>query len=331
MFSKNILLSALTGILLSGCGSSSTSSFQTPASTTTAVNEGVVSQNNLILLFSETAPQFVDLATNPGSASFADVESQISVRIGDVNNQLVTGQRTVFFKTEWGILSSDCSINNVTCCITADDGTCSITWKSGSPDDMPADFLNNIVAYLENGQEAFTDVNGNGFFDDSDSFIDLEEPYIDVNQDGTFTTGVDIVIDTVNGVDPSGINASHDPADGLFNGPKCIHSTLCSPDFDSVTIWSSGSLRLSGGDTFTVGGSVSGLAGSVILTNARNGTTSETLTVTADGDFTFSNGLFPGDTYSVTSANSSTGQTCTVSNGSGVILQNVTDVTVTCN
>jgi len=86
----------------------------------------------------------------------------------------------------------------------------------------------------------------------------------------------------------------------------------------------------SGAPTFTVGGTVTGLAGSgLVLT--LNG--SNNLAVSADGAFTFTGGLGAGATYAVTVTTQPTtpAQTCTVANGSGTIgAANVTDVAVTC-
>lgn len=318
MLNKILLFSAISSLLLTGCGGSS-DSFTTPSSSTTPANNNAISQNNFTLSFADTAPKYADLSTNPGTISFTAVETQVVVTIGDINNQLITGEKTIHFQSEWGLIDPFC---------TTADGTCSVTWKSGSSDDMPSNFLVNIIAYSDNGQEAFNDLNGNGFFDDGDTFTDNEEPFLDVNENGVFDANGDKIIDTINGNDLTGVNATHDVADGLFNGPKCIHSTLCSTTLIKSTVWESGSLRLTGADTFTVGGKVAGLNGSTVnLQNNNN----EVITVDTDGDFTFTIKQFPGTTYSVISSTTSTGKACVVSNGSGTLTQNVTDITVDCN
>ena len=79
--------------------------------------------------------------------------------------------------------------------------------------------------------------------------------------------------------------------------------------------------------TFTVGGTVSGLSGTVVLQD--NG--GDNLSVTANGPFTFATSLASGAAYSVTVGTNPSGQTCTVSNGSGTIgSANVTNVAVSC-
>ena len=78
---------------------------------------------------------------------------------------------------------------------------------------------------------------------------------------------------------------------------------------------------------YTVGGTVSGLTGSVVLSN--NG--GDNLTIAADGSFTFATVLTAGATYSVAVVSQPSGETCAVNNGSGTVgSANVTDVAVNC-
>jgi len=79
---------------------------------------------------------------------------------------------------------------------------------------------------------------------------------------------------------------------------------------------------------YTVGGSVTGLAAGqsvVLLNNAGNSTT-----VNSNTSFTFSTAINSGGAYAVTVGTQPTGQTCTVTNGSGNVSANVTNVTLTC-
>jgi hypothetical protein len=78
--------------------------------------------------------------------------------------------------------------------------------------------------------------------------------------------------------------------------------------------------------TFTVGGNVSGLSGSVVL--RLNG--ANDLTVNASGTFAFSNQLGSGTAYTVTVQTQPATQTCVVTNGSGNVTANVTNVAVAC-
>lgn len=82
-------------------------------------------------------------------------------------------------------------------------------------------------------------------------------------------------------------------------------------------------------NTYTVGGTVSGLVGTLVLGN----TGGDTRTLTGDGGFAFPTPLASGATYDVTVVTQpgAPSQTCTVSNGSGVVTNAaVTNVVVTC-
>jgi hypothetical protein len=82
--------------------------------------------------------------------------------------------------------------------------------------------------------------------------------------------------------------------------------------------------------TFTIGGTVSGLNSGTSVTLLDNGT--DSLTVTANGAFTFKTALATGAAYSVTVGTQPTGETCTVTNGSGTVgSANVTNVAVACS
>ncbi len=80
-------------------------------------------------------------------------------------------------------------------------------------------------------------------------------------------------------------------------------------------------------NAYTVGGTVSGLGGTVTLQN--DGTDSTSLS--SDGSFTFSTPIAEGSTYDVTVQTQPVAQTCTVNNGSGTMgSANVTNVSVNC-
>lgn len=81
-----------------------------------------------------------------------------------------------------------------------------------------------------------------------------------------------------------------------------------------------------GNDQFTIGGTLSGLNGTVVLQN--NG--GNNLSRSANGPFTFTTALASGAAYSVTVSTQPVGQTCTVTNGSGTATANVTNVAIAC-
>jgi len=76
----------------------------------------------------------------------------------------------------------------------------------------------------------------------------------------------------------------------------------------------------------TIGGTATGLAGTVTLQN--NG--GNNLTIAADGPFTFTARFAPGAAYSVTVQAQPAGQTCSIRNGFGTASNNVTNVALVC-
>jgi hypothetical protein len=82
-----------------------------------------------------------------------------------------------------------------------------------------------------------------------------------------------------------------------------------------------------GSATYSVGGTISGLSGTVVLQD--NG--GDNLTLTANGSFAFATSLAGGTSYNVTVQSNPANQTCTISNGAGSIgAANISNVTVTC-
>src|SRR5262245_44528353 len=92
----------------------------------------------------------------------------------------------------------------------------------------------------------------------------------------------------------------------------------------------SGGTPTSGGVTYTIGGTVTGLGASSTLILQDNG--GDNLTITSDGPFVFATPLAYAAVYNVTVITQpANNHTCTVSNGAGSVpLTNVTAVTVNC-
>jgi sugar lactone lactonase YvrE len=85
----------------------------------------------------------------------------------------------------------------------------------------------------------------------------------------------------------------------------------------------------SGGEviTYTISGSSTGQTGSMMLQN--NG--ADNLAVATNGIFTFPTAISSGSSFNVSVLTNPSGQSCRVSNGTGVITQNTSNVTVACN
>jgi hypothetical protein len=81
-------------------------------------------------------------------------------------------------------------------------------------------------------------------------------------------------------------------------------------------------------NSYTVGGSVTGLTGSVVLQDNAG----DNLTVSANGNFTFATSVASGSAYAVTVLTQPSGLTCTVSSGSGTIAAaNISNVSISCS
>ena len=79
--------------------------------------------------------------------------------------------------------------------------------------------------------------------------------------------------------------------------------------------------------TYSIGGSVAGLSGTVVLQD--NG--GSNLALSSDGSFVFDVTLQPNSPYAVTVATQPANQVCSVSNGKGTATASVTNVTVVCS
>ena len=122
---------------------------------------------------------------------------------------------------------------------------------------------------------------------------------------------------------------------GYQNGNLVVQATDTNIKSGSPGVWlyySSNQIdNWSGGDattsTYPIGGTVSGLSGTVVLQD--NG--GDDLSVSASGPFTFATALTSGSAYNVTVKTNPAGQTCSVASGSGTVgSAGVTNVAVTC-
>jgi hypothetical protein len=144
---------------------------------------------------------------------------------------------------------------------------------------------------------------------------------------GSGTDGVYVPLGYVSGNPVSGTStwsAATFASLGLITGTQ-VFTWGSGADADSLTLNIGGSVAPT---TYSVGGDVSGLTGTGLQLQ-NNG--ADTLPVATDGPFTFVTELADNATYAVTVSAQPTGQTCSVTNGSGAIAAtNVTNVAVTC-
>ena len=117
---------------------------------------------------------------------------------------------------------------------------------------------------------------------------------------------------------PANYVFSSDGSKTLYAWSKDAVGNVSTSSNDSVTITL---------PTYTIGGTISSLTGTVVLRN--NG--GDDLSRSASGVFTFATELSDSASYAVTVFTQPSGQTCVVSNGSGTVSSaNITNVSVAC-
>lgn len=204
------LLIATAALATAGCDTASESPWSPGGGASSGTN--IPSQKNFVVLFDEPNPPVIDDEGYHGG-----VEVEVSIHAADRLHLATTGA-TAYLDVDWGTLSA-------TSCQIQSSGSCSITWTSNSnfdPEFFPADERITFTAWIS-GEESFADVNGNGLFDDGDIFTnDSDGPFLDLNHDGAYTAGIDKILYPGNAI------GTLTPANGLFDGPQCAHSTLCS-------------------------------------------------------------------------------------------------------
>ena len=174
------------------------------------------------MLFEPAVAAVIDKpVTTPRGLAFAYTETPvtITIRLDDINDLEVTGQR-VRFKTEWGTFvgGDSCVMEN---------NACQVTWRSGNPITAPQDCEVAITAFAI-GEESFDDFDGDNQFDASESIsFDLSEPFLDIDGNGSYSLGlvtfegVPEIIDIDNQAGAPGGDGKHNPADGRFTGVTC--------------------------------------------------------------------------------------------------------------
>jgi len=140
--------------------------------------------------------------------------NDVTVRLADRFNNPVPDGTGVTVSTEGGKITGSC----VTTTVGDESGLCTVEWVSQNP--RPADLgaqspAGRSTVYMHTiGEEFFDDVNGNGFFDDGDTFDDLGEPFRDDDEDGVRDP-------TEPFFDFDGDSTFDAAGDGLFNGLLC--------------------------------------------------------------------------------------------------------------
>jgi hypothetical protein len=142
----------------------------------------------------------------------------VTARLSDRFNNPVPEGTAVTLQAEGGSIVSQCQTGT-----GASIGACVVNWTSSNPRPLappsgptPRAGRATILATAI-GEESFTDINGNGSFDNGENFADLPERFLDENEND-IRDGFEPIYDFNN-------NANYDPADGDFNGVLCLDDT----------------------------------------------------------------------------------------------------------
>jgi hypothetical protein len=217
--------------------------------------------------------------------------SQITARSSDFfNNPSPDGTRVSFF-TEGGQIQGSCAIS---------DGGCAVTWTGQNPRAIEGirQGRSEILATMT-GAESFEDVDADGTFSDGDGFDttsgytgprelqqdDRPEPWLDENENGIWDANEFFVDFNENGV--------WDDANGLYDGPLCTHSTLCSGN-KTIAVSALQTLVMAGGSPYLIGGSLAAASNfdiggganfTAIIADVNGGTlpAGSSITVSIDG------------------------------------------------
>lgn len=223
-----------------------------------AVTTGLPSQNGISLSAESLSVE--------GAREFDGVTTTLTVRMADRFNHAVPDGTTASFRTEYGAIEGAC---------TTVDGACSVTWTSQAPrfpmfqenrdlirrtnaagyscerngvpihnaifGPCPADLgyvrgLRSTVLVTAIGEESFTDLNGNGRYDEGEPFVNLPEAFVDHNEDGRYNPAQGCASpederciaagaeETFIDFDTNGLysrNTTPEQPEGIYNGSLC--------------------------------------------------------------------------------------------------------------
>jgi hypothetical protein len=153
--------------------------------------------------------------------------STVTARLADRFSNPAPNGTAVSFQAEGGSILPQCQ----TTTNSSEGGVCSVDFRSSNP--RPADGRVSLLATAI-GEESFVDADGNGAFTVGDIFRlapagglpahDLGEPWLDIDESGTYTAGEPFYDFYNNGGSELGVRNA---PDGLFNGALCQDAARC--------------------------------------------------------------------------------------------------------
>lgn len=152
----------------------------------------------------------------------------LTIRAADRFNNPVPDGTAVTFRSEGASVQPSCNTSG---------GVCSVVLSSQQP--RPADGRITVLATAV-GEESFVDANpSNGQYDDTETFSDLAEAFLDEDEDGIFDANTEPYVDQDN-------QGDYDAANGKYNGLLCKGPNNCDTASERVTLRESIVIVLSG-------------------------------------------------------------------------------------
>jgi hypothetical protein len=111
------------------------------------------------------------------------VSTTVTFRTSDRQGNPVPTGTAVSFIASYGTIGGSC--------LTDASSACSVSYTTSGVS-RPADGVVAILAYV-NGEESFTDLNGNNVWDAGETFFDMGQPYRDDNHNSTYDAGEQLV------------------------------------------------------------------------------------------------------------------------------------------
>lgn len=111
------------------------------------------------------------------------VSTTVTFRTSDRQGNPVPTGTAVSFIASHGTIGGSC--------LTDASSACSVSYTTSGVS-RPADGVVAILAYA-NGEESFTDLNGNNVWDAGETFFDMGQPYRDDNHNGAYNVGEQLV------------------------------------------------------------------------------------------------------------------------------------------
>lgn len=159
----------------------------------------------------------------------------VTARLSDRFNNPAPDGTAVTFTTEGGSIQSKCTTTTT----STEAGVCTVNWTSSNPRPSGARPGRSTILATAIGEESFNDQNGNGTFDNGETFVDLGERYRDDNENGAYDPG-EVIYDFNN-------NSTRDGPDGKFNGVLCLDTSgRCDETVKTTGIGASNLIIMSG-------------------------------------------------------------------------------------